>query len=343
MKKLGLDLGTKHIVFAFRDGKNDIKFRYEINGYLVFDRSDNFLEQLLVKQGVPYVTKGKDLIAIGGKAEQIAYNFNKTLRRPMAEGGVNKADEAAQEVLAIIVKGIIGKLADDATLYYCTTAAPVNSKTLNVDFHKKVVKLLVENYVCDNEKIHAFHINEARCLVIEEPGCSIGISWGAGTVTVHAGIFGVPIFEFCIVGAGDWIDVECAKQFGYNPDRPDADSRETPTTICRRKEQVDLSKVPPDRIGQSICLMYEILIENVLSNIIKGFNENREKYRFDKPIPIINAGGTSMPTGFIELFSKKLDEKKDELKIPIGEVRRAKDPLFAVARGCLIAAELHKE
>jgi hypothetical protein len=175
---------------------------------------------------------------------------------------------------------------------------------------------------------------------MEEQGPAIGISWGAGTVTVHAGIFGVPIFEFCIVGSGDWIDVEVAKRFGYDPDHPSKESRETPTTVCRRKEKIDLSKNPEGKLDQAIVLMYEILIENIVSQIVNGFNNNRDKYRFDSPIPIVNAGGTSMPNGFIDILKKKFDEVKDDLCVPIGEIKKSKEPLFAVAMGCLLASEM---
>lgn len=349
MKRIGLDLGTKHIVLAWRDDNNKVKSRFEVNGYLTIPRPDSFTEQLLQKSGVPYIKNDDEIIAIGGKAEQLAYTFNKTLKRPMAEGSLSKDDEYSQEIMAIIIRSIIksavGKLDDGSLIYFCTTADAINSTNLNISFHKKIVELIIKGYATE-AKVNANHINEARCLVVEETGAAIGISWGAGTVTVHAGIFGVPIFEFSIVGAGDWIDTEAAKRFGYDPAYPGKDSLETPTSICRKKESLDLTLYPAkkdDKVGLAIYLMYEILVENVVRGIVKGFNENRDKCRFDKPVPIVNAGGTSMPNGFMELFKKKLDEVRSQLSFPVGDVRRADDPLFAVARGCLVAAEMHKD
>lgn len=342
MKRLGLDLGTKHIVLSWRDEKNKIKTRYEVNGYITLERTDAFTEQFLIKNEVPYITRGNEFIAIGSKAEKLAYTFNKNLKRPMAEGGVSRNDEDAQEIIAVIIRSIIGKLTEDALLYYCTTAAPINTNNLNIDFQKKIVKLIIEGYESDKAKITAHHINEARCLIIEEAGTAIGISWGAGTVTIHAGVFGVPVFEFSISGSGDWLDIEVAKRFGYDPDNPDKQSRETPTSVCRRKEKIDLMKVPEDKVDQAIVLMYDILIENVVTGIIKGFRDNRTKFRPGEPVKVINAGGTSMPPGFTTKLYAKLDAVKDQLTIPIGEVTQAPDPLFAVARGALIACEAHK-
>jgi hypothetical protein len=147
MKRIGLDIGTKHIVLAYLDENNNRKVRYEVNGYLSFPRGDNFMEQLLLNQKIPFVTRedgkgNKEFIAIGKMAEQLAYSLNRTLCRPMAEGGISKYDEDAQEVIAIIIKSIIGKLTEDTIIYYCTTAKPINNQNLNVDFHRKQVRFL---------------------------------------------------------------------------------------------------------------------------------------------------------------------------------------------------------
>jgi hypothetical protein len=50
------------------------------------------------------------------------------------------------------------------------------------------------------------------------------------------------------------------------------------------------------------------------------------------------AGGTSMPKGFDLLFGKILEQAKLST-LKIGNIIRPQDPLYSVARGCLIAAE----
>lgn len=349
MNKLGLDLGTKHIVLCWREEGGKVRTRYEVNGYLPINKDDQFTEQLLKNQGVPYIPYGDYFIAIGSKAEKLAYMFNRTLMRPMSDGGVSKTDENAQDIMAVIIKSIIEsslgkKLEDNSVLYYCTTAKPVNSDKVNVDFHKRIVKLMIEKYA-GQSKINSYHINEARCLVMNEPGAAIGISWGAGTVTVHAGYAGVPIFEFSVVGSGDWLDLEVAKRFGYDPDKPGGNYKETPTTVAHVKtsNNFDLSiEHPPGSVEQALKIMCEILVENVVNYIVDGFNNNRDKIRFMEPVPVVNAGGTCMPKGFMDMLKSKFSSVKGKLSVPIGDIRRVDDPLFAVAHGCLNASELHK-
>ena len=53
-------------------------------------------------------------------------------------------------------------------------------------------------------------------------------------------------------------------------------------------------------------------------------------------IPVVLGGGSTLPKGFAERFSKALTTK--QLPIELGNVTRARQPLTATARGALIAA-----
>ena len=58
--------------------------------------------------------------------------------------------------------------------------------------------------------------------------------------------------------------------------------------------------------------------------------------RTDKPLPIVLAGGTSMPKGFRDRFEQLM--RRRPLPFEIGDIRIAADPLTATARGTLVAA-----
>jgi len=330
MKTIGLDLGTKHIVMCFRDKKGELKFRWEVNGFVDIKKQDKFTKNLLVSSQVPFIEREDDLIALGSKAEDIAYSFNKDLRRPMAEGVIQSDEEEdVIQLMATIVRSIIGSLDDDAVLYYSVPGKPLNSE-INVGFHSKVVKMIVDSY--DGEgNIESYPINEARAIVLtEEDKTAIGISFGAGMVNVCYSLFGVPIFEFSLVGSGDWIDRETASKF----------SKETVTSVCKRKHNIDLSEMPSNNIDRAIYINYQILIEEVARGIVQGFKENEDKARVDRPMPIIFAGGTSMPKGFADLFREEF--QKQNIPFEIGEVKHAEQPLYTVAKGCFVAAEMHQ-
>ena len=76
----------------------------------------------------------------------------------------------------------------------------------------------------------------------------------------------------------------------------------------------------------------------ISKNLTAAMSGHKLLPKFKNPLPVVIAGGTSRPKGFVDLFKKKLDE--NGFPLPVKEVRHANDPLHAVARGCLIAAKV---
>jgi hypothetical protein len=146
-------------------------------------------------------------------------------------------------------------------------------------------------------------------------------------VNVAFSLFGAPVFTFALVNSGDWIDKMAAKATG-----------ESIAFINKTKTKIDLGKEPTNLVERAIKTQYELMIEKTVIGIKKGLENNKEKNaKLDAPVDFVVAGGTASPPGFDTLFEKLLREAK--LPVEIGRVVRPADPLFAVARGCLIAAE----
>lgn len=355
MDNLGLDLGTRNIVLAFREENGDVGYLSEVNGYWPFERVTPFLKNMLndpnkvrsdgTKRPARWIELNGQAIILGKDAEEFAYAKNDYLRRPMAEGGV-AADEEAMTILSTIVTGLlqtaeddIGKFGKELKMCYCTTAPAIN-KDINLDYHTRVVNVILDSY--DSQvKFERNTIKESHAIVLDasEDGTGIGISWGAGTVTVSYVKYGLEIFSFCWVGSGDWIDDETAQRHGFNPDSRKK-SKETPTTVSKRKMSVDLTpgKEPDDRLGLDIVLHYDILINNVISGIIDGFNEHENEARIEEGVNVFMGGGTASPPGFNDRVIKQIGEL--EVPFDINEVVLTPEPLFTVARGCLKASEM---
>jgi len=339
MERIGLDIGTKNIVLTKTQPKK--KIVHEVNGFLPLEKGDGFTKQLLMNSGVPYIEYDSNFIALGRKAEELSYAFNRTLQRPMQDGVLSGKTEEAMQIMASIIHSIIGKLNDDAIMYYSIPADALNAKT-NVAFHDKIIQMIIAEYGGEC-KIAAHPINEARAIVIGEieDKTAVAISAGAGMVNVCYCLYGIDIYSFSLVGAGDKIDLDTAMRFGYDPDRSSGDYKETPTSISRRKERMSLLACPEDMVGKAIWINYGILIESVVKGIVNGFKEHEEKARIERPIPIIVAGGTSMPEGFIKYFKEVIN--RCEIPFEVGDVKRAENPLYAVSEGCLTAATMHQD
>lgn len=149
---------------------------------------------------------------------------------------------------------------------------------------------------------------------------------GAGMVNVCYAMYGNPIFQFAIVNSGDWIDKQAARATG-----------ESPTFINKEKTKVDLTKEPKNLIERAIITQYRLMIEKTVQGIKEGLSNAKKSVKSEHPVDIVVAGGTSAATGFSEIFADVI--KQAELSIAVGDVIRPSEPLYSVAKGCLIAAE----
>lgn len=336
MKKIGLDIGTKNIVLSYKD-KGETVFKREVNGFFIFENPDKFAKNILISQKVPFIEDADRLVALGSKAEDISYAFGHHLKRPMERGVLSVSEKDAMKIMAVIITSMIGDPGTDSVLYYSIPADAINEKT-NVAYHQKIMQAIIDKYSESHKhKIDAHPINEARAIVLSQSDTktAIGISFGAGMVNVSYCLFGLPVYEFSIVGSGDWIDYQSAKVTGnLEDDRPKV-------LVTRAKEGLDLTKgAPEEALERAIYYHYTILLERVAKAIAAGFRDNEKKARAPAPMPVICAGGTSSPNGFIELFKEVFS--KTEMPFEIGEITKAKDPLYSVAEGCMIAAEMHE-
>ena len=152
---------------------------------------------------------------------------------------------------------------------------------------------------------------------------------GAGMVNVCYAMYGNPVFSFSIVNSGDWIDRQTAKATG-----------ETIAYINVEKTKIDLLKAPNNLVERAIATQYRLMIEHTVGGIKKGFADVNKTVRTDSPIDVVIAGGTSSPNGFAEMFREAIVQTN--LPIKVGEIIKPDDPLYSVARGCLIAAEAAK-
>jgi actin-like ATPase involved in cell morphogenesis len=333
---IGFDAGTYHLVSCKRKDGNFV-YKKEVNAFLEMPLDNRFVFNMMKNAGVPLIeqTESNIAYALGEAAVDMAYTMNQIeLKRPMKDGCLNPKERHAQQIMNVMAHSLIGEVSEpDEKLYYSVPANAINQET-DADYHSKVLHAMFKAYQSEQGlKVDAYPINEALALVYAELGkkawTGIGISFGAGMVNLCYSIYGAPVFQFSLVNSGDWIDRMASKAIG----------EETTTYVNREKMNSDLTIDNPDTLVQrAIKAQYEIMIQHTVQGIKKGIEEAGAKARSEQPVDIIVAGGTSMPKGFDSLFAKILEQAK-LTNLKVGAVIRPEDPLYSVARGCLIAAE----
>ena len=337
---IGLDIGTEFIV-ATRDGKNNNTIRDAF-----------FTVNIQAKQMLkcPYLEKkdgnGKttELIIVGDDALTFASIFQKEVRRPLFQGTISPNERLnAKQVLGSIISKVLGAPKKKGEI--CSFSVPAASIDVDNDivYHTGTfVSIVKECGYTPDPTNEAFAVILAECKP-EENYTAFGISFGAGMTNVCLAYMGVPIvdndmggFEFSVARGGNWIDLKSAKALGI-----------TSASITQIKEKgIDLlnpSTGDKDEIDERTAIVhhYDSLIKYVHDKMVERLVLMKGSINLPGPVPIIISGGTSMPNGFIELFEDCL-KKSDKFPFKISEVRRAKNPLKAVANGLLVKAKMEE-
>jgi actin-like ATPase involved in cell morphogenesis len=329
---VGFDPGTYNLVSCHRDEKNNFVYKREVNAFLELPLENRFVFNMMKKAGVPLIEREKVAYALGEAAVDMTYTMSQMeLRRPMVHGCVNPKEKDAFQIMSIMIHSLIdGVKSDNETLYYCVPANAINQDT-DADYHQRILEAIFKAFKTETGlTVDAHPINEALALVYAELGkkafTGIGASWGGGMVNICYAMYGNPVFAFSIVNSGDWIDRQAAKATG-----------ETISFINKEKSKIDLKKAPSTLVERAIHTQYRLMIEHAVSGIKKGFSDITKTVRTDTPVDVVLAGGTSSPNGFADMFKETIQQV--ELPIKIGEIIKPSDPLYSVARGCLLAAE----
>jgi hypothetical protein len=159
----------------------------------------------------------------------------------------------------------------------------------------------------------------------EETYTGIAMSFGAGMCNVCLARRKIPLINFAIAQSGDWIDRESAKAAGLP----------VSAMTSFKEKKFSLEKVDYTHMKQAcLDIHYQAMIRHAVQTFSQKFNSLEEE--IDVPLEIVVAGGTASVPGFMEKFQSVL--KTMELPFKVKNLRMAKNPLYAVARGCLLKA-----
>lgn len=320
---VGLDMGTMNIVAARRTKEGVITNRIR-DAFL--DLPDEH-RKMLKLSGVNYVQTDDGLVIVGDAAYDMANMFSREVRRPLQSGLIAAGEIDALEILGILVKHVLGEpKSDNEVCYISVPAAPVDDPDRDVVYHRGILERIVTE--CGYK---AYPSNEALAIIYSEcakDGFSgIAFSFGSGMTNVALAMGTIEGLSFSVARGGDWIDHGAAKSTGS-----------TQARMCTLKEKGLNLMHPEGREQEALTVYYKSLIDYAIDNVASEFMKIKGKFSLPKEIPIIVSGGTSKAGGFLQFFTEVFEEKRKKFPIDISEIRAAKEPLDAVARGLLVQA-----
>ncbi len=319
---LGLDVGTSRIVAARREDK---KFRYEaqLNAFITLPYS-RLTESLLQKENVFHDVEGDEILVAGNDAQKFAEVFHVETRRPMARGILNPAEPHSLAVVRRIITKLLGKAgSDDSTAYFCIPA-PIEGEESGIAYHEASIRRILTSL-----GFNASPIEEGLAVVFGELAdtnySGFGISCGSGLCNVCLAELSVPVISFSIAKAGDFIDAHAAAVTG-----------ETATRIRVQKEQsFQMNGLDGDRVQNALAVYHEDVIRTLTNTLRAKLASSQKLPKLNRPVPVVLAGGTAIPKGFLDKFTAALRSR--DFPIRISEVKLSSDPLNSTARGALMA------
>jgi len=330
---VGLDIGTSFLVAGrFRkDGKVHFKtFRdcfLELTPKTPINKK--FIKKGLDDRKAPYVERDDKFYVLGEEAFLMANERHINTRRPMHRGVLSPQEKEAMPILKEIIKRLVGKpKVDNERLVFSVPGKPIDADFDQL-FHQDVLRSFIQSLGYE-----AHPMNEAEALayseLLEEGLTGVAISCGAGMMNVAVLSAGDPIVTFSTSKSGDWID----KQAGIATNL-------TSGIVQQEKEAPELDLMSPDpnnQVHQAIAIYYGNLIVYTLEQISYDLAQSPSLPKFKDPVPLVVAGGTSLPRGFVQKFEQALSAV--DMPIAIREVRQASDPLHAVSNGLTLAASM---
>lgn len=328
----GLDVGTSFIVLSSHVAHDTVGFKDFRDAFYII-KPTNKIASKMIEKGLAGKVFVKDqdgsFIILGQDAITKALEKNESAKRPMFRGVVSPREKDSKKILSFILQEVVGKAREDGEkLVFCVPAQPIDQadEDFDVSYHEDVVKSVLKRQGYD-----AKSINEAEALCYgeleDDDYTGIGLSWGAGMVNTCIMLNGESILTFSTTKSGDWIDHMSAIAVS----EPDG-------IVQVEKENGDFSVGEPNdnHILSAVSAYYERLIDYTTKQLAVALTSSKSLPKFQTPLSIVVAGGTSQADGFVSMFAKKLEENGFPLEIK--EVRQAEDPLHAVSKGCLVAS-----
>lgn len=329
-KGVGLDIGTNMLVSAVMDDSGNPVYKKQRDAFLrITPKSKVNQKSIMMALGSRkanfIIDDHGDFIVVGEDALRMANERNIDARRPMSKGVLSSKEKDSLPMIKLIIKSLIGEGGGDSNLVFSIPAEPVDGE-FDIFFHTEMLKTYIREM-----GFEASPINEAFAIafseLLDDNLTGTCISFGAGMINTSVVYEGDPVLQFSLLRGGDWIDQSVGKALD-----------EKPSMIQVEKEDGDIDLMKPEgKIQEALSVYYNVLIGYALDNIVYEL-ERVKLPSFREEIPIVVSGGLTLANGFTNKFEDAMKGKKFPFKIK--EVRRAKDPMTAVANGALMAATL---
>lgn len=319
---VGLDVGTMTLVRTKSDDMKPVPMR---NVFLKIDLDEVDKSSL---SEMSHVEDDSNNVAyiIGEDAYRFGNIFGKEISRPMKQGMISPEEIDAIDILTLMIGHLLGDISNKEV--YCNYSVPGEpiDTSRSIIYHEKVWGRILGSLGINHKPL-----NEAMAIIYDNlqdtKYTGIGVSFGAGMCNCAISFKGVQVSAFSTTKAGDWVDKSVADSLNLIPNRVTSIKEKN---LDLSKSFAEISNKRTRRVVEALEYYYTNMVQYAIKNIVKKFNQDVD-IDIDEQLPVVVAGGTSLPEGFIEIVKEQI--LKSELPFEVSDVTRAKKPFFSVSLG----------
>ncbi|MBI4891156.1 MAG: hypothetical protein HY821_11070 [Acidobacteria bacterium] len=322
---VGLDVGTSRIVGAVKRGSEEAIVESQLNAFVSLPHT-KLTGQSLVREGIPHRLSGDQIVVFGNESARMADLLGREIRRPMTRGILNSQEADSHHQIQEIIRTVLGEnTSPDAKVCFSVPAPPLGGED-SLTYHEATLRQILEQLGFSDIRA----VNEGVAVIyseLEESNFTgIGVSCGGGLCNVAVAYMSVPILTFSVAKGGDFIDSGAASVTGELINR----------VRLVKEESFHFNGHFSDKVQQALTVYYDDMIAAIVQGLRDSLGTTRSVPKFGRALPLVLSGGGVLPEGFRDRFEKALNSVN--LPIEISEVRLARQPLEATARGALMAA-----
>lgn len=330
---LGLDVGTSFLITG-KEAEEGVQYKEFRDAFYRMKPATPIAAKMMEK-GLQTLSYFKDVdgsfVVVGQDAIDKAIERHQSANRPLYRGVISSREPDARRVLKFILTQLVGRPSyEGETLVYSVPAEPVDQsdEDFNTGYHEDVLRQDLGELGWDAQPL-----NEAEAICYSEleddDYTGICMSFGAGMVNVCVMSSGEPVLKFSTTRSGDWIDRMASVSCG----QPDS-----VVQVEKENGEFTVGEESDNQILSAVSAYYVRLVDYTVQHLAARLSRSGDLPKFTDPVPVVLSGGTSRARGFVEAFRARMSQT--DFPLEVREVRHAKDPLRAVARGCMLAASM---
>lgn len=170
----------------------------------------------------------------------------------------------------------------------------------------------------------------------------IGLSFGAATSEFVLAHRGIERAAYSSPHGGGWLDELVAEHFSYLIcDTSGAEYLDVEHAAAERHEFAGSLAAPHDESSEFLSAIHQDLAYALIRSAAVELAKEPRKLDVPQPLPVIVVGGVAKIRGFRELLHHTFEAA--EFPLAIRDIQLVTENHFAVARGCLINAQLETD